>query len=63
VGNGYEKSLLENFVFTNCSIQANSLGTLEFTKGWKYNNVTIDVDKKPAPVKSADGIEHSERLK
>ncbi len=63
VGTGYEKSLLENFVFTNCSIQATSLGTLEFTKGWKYNNVTIDVDKKPVPLKSADGIEHSERLK
>jgi polygalacturonase len=63
VGTGYEKSLLENFVFTNCSIQATILGVLEFTKGWKFNNVTIDIDKKPVPVKAANGIEQVERLK
>ncbi|MDI9365494.1 MAG: glycoside hydrolase family 28 protein [Flavobacterium sp.] len=64
VGTGYQKSLLENFVFTNCSVQAINLGVLEFTKGWKFNNVTIDVDKKPAPATKAEGgIEHEERLK
>jgi polygalacturonase len=63
VGSGYEKSLLENFVFTNCYIQATAIGVLEFTKGWKFSNVTVDVDKKPAPILDANGVEQKERLK
>ncbi len=63
VGAGYEKSLLENFVFTNCTIQATSIGVLEFTKNWKYNNTTIDIDKKPVAIKEANGVEQKERLK
>ncbi len=62
VGTGYEKSLLENFVFTNCVITAASIGNMEFTKGWKFNNVTIDIDKKPV-LPEAGGIEQKERLK
>ncbi len=63
VGAGYEKSLLKNFVFTDCYIQAGAIGILEFTKGWRFNNVTIDVDKKPAPDPKNNGKEQKERLK
>ena len=62
-GTGYELSLLENFVFTNCTITAKSIGLLEFTKGWKFNNVTIDVDKKPALTTEPVSKEEKERLK
>jgi hypothetical protein len=62
-GTGYEQSLLENFVFTNCTITAISIGTLEFTKGWKFNNVTIDVGKKPLATPESAGKEEKERLK
>lgn len=63
VATGYEKSLLENFVFTNCKITATQIGTLEFTKDWKWNNVSIATSSKPIPKASNDGIEHKERLK
>jgi polygalacturonase len=63
VGSGYDKSLLENFVFTDCYIQATNIGLLEFIKGWKLNNTVIDVDKKPVPLIGANGKEQKERLK
>jgi polygalacturonase len=63
VANGYEQSLLENFVFTNCSVQAASLGNLEFTKGWKYNNTIIDVNLKSIKEKDVNSVEQKERLK
>ncbi len=62
-GTGYELSLLENFVFTNCTITARSIGTLEFTKGWKFNNVTISIDKKPAVAKEPTSKEEKEQMK
>jgi len=62
-GTGYEQSLLENFVFTNCTITAISIGVLEFTKGWKFNNVTIGVDKKPVATPESATKEEKERLK
>ncbi|MES2775276.1 MAG: glycoside hydrolase family 28 protein [Bacteroidota bacterium] len=61
-GGGYEKSLLENFVFTNCTITASQIGVLEYVKGWKWNNVSVDVSIKKAE-KAVEGIEHLERLK
>ncbi len=60
-GGGYEKSLLENFVFTNCSITATQIGILEYTKDWKWNNVSMGISIKKA-VKVAEGIENKERL-
>ena len=63
VANGYEQSLLENFVFTNCTIQSASLGNLEFTKGWKYNNTLIDVNLKLGKEKDVNTLEQKERLK
>jgi polygalacturonase len=64
VAGGYEKSLLENFVFTNCVITATQLGTLEFTKGWKWNNTSLDISIKKAQEPSGKvGVEQKERLK
>lgn len=59
---GLEQSLLDNFVYSNCTITAVTLGTLEFTKNWKFNNVNYSAIKKPAP-KKTEGIEQEERLK
>ncbi len=63
VGSGYELSLLENFVFTNCTISATSIGVLEFTKGWKFNNVSISIDKKEIDSSGDGSKEQNERLK
>ena len=64
VAGGYEKSLLENFVFTNCVITATQLGTLEYTKGWKWNNTSLDISIKKAQEPSGKvGVEQKERLK
>ena len=58
--NGYEQSLLSNFVYTNCIISAINLGTLEFTKDWKFINVTYDAVKKPAEKKPEE--KNNERM-
>ncbi|MDE3236984.1 MAG: glycoside hydrolase family 28 protein [Bacteroidota bacterium] len=63
VGSGYEQSLLENFVFTNTSITASSIGLFEFTKDWKFNNVLLDVNKRFSPQQKVRGKEQEERLK
>lgn len=62
VAAGLEQSLITNFVFNNCNITAVNMGTLEYTKDWKFNNMKYGAIKKKAPPK-ADGIEHQERLK
>ncbi|MEP6673620.1 MAG: glycoside hydrolase family 28 protein [Ferruginibacter sp.] len=61
---GLEQSLISNFIFTNCTISAGNIGVLEFTKGWKYNNVILDVDKTllPQPTKIVEKATE-ERLK
>src|SRR6185436_2204949 len=58
---GLEQSLLNNFVYNNCTITSAALGTMEFTKNWKFNNVVYGSVKKQAL--KADGIEQQERLK
>ncbi len=63
VAAGLEQSMLENFVFNNCSISAVNMGTLEFTTGWQLNNIKYSALKKPEPVKKTVGIEQEERLK
>lgn len=60
--NGLEQSLITNFVYTNCTISAISLGSLEFTKNWKFNNLVFDALKKP-PVKAGDNSAENERTK
>jgi polygalacturonase len=52
VANGYEQSLLENFVFTNCVLKATALGALEYTKDWKYINTSIDISAKKSVPKA-----------
>lgn len=59
---GYPQSTLKNFVFTNTSVTAAVLGTMEYTEGWKYNNFTVGISK-PAPPPKVTGIESEERLK
>lgn len=62
--NGLPTSLLQNFQFINSIITANTLGTMEYTKGWKFINTSIDVSTKPAEKKKEPaGIEEQERLK
>ncbi len=63
VGSGYEQSLLENFVFTNCDISAGAIGLLEFTKDWKFNNVNLSINKKEGDSTNPDSKEEKERLK
>lgn len=60
---GLEQSLLSNFVYSNCTITAASLGTLEFTKDWKFNNMVYSAVKKQALPLKPGSIEQEERLK
>ena len=59
---GLEQSYLTNFVYSNSTIGTDLVGTMEFTKGWKFNNVVIDV-KKAKPVVRPQSREIEERLK
>ncbi|MGF2411256.1 glycoside hydrolase family 28 protein [Ferruginibacter sp.] len=59
---GYQQSTLKNFVFTNSTVSASVLGTMEYIEGWKYNNFTLSIDKNVPPPK-VKGIENEERLK
>jgi polygalacturonase len=61
-GTGYEKSLLENFVFTNCIISATQFGVLEYTKDWKWNNTSISTSIKQQSKKVDNSQEAKERL-
>jgi polygalacturonase len=60
---GLEQSLLSNFVYSNCTITAVTLGTLEFTKDWKFNNITYGSVKKQPVTAKPGGIAEDERLK
>nr|WP_294905693.1 glycoside hydrolase family 28 protein [uncultured Lacibacter sp.] len=62
--NGLPTSLLEDFQFIHSIITANTLGSMEYTKGWKFINTSIDVSTKPVEKKKEPtGIEEEERLK
>ena len=60
--NGLPQSLFANFKFINSYVSAGVLGTMEYTKDWKFTNMVIDVATKQ-PEKKASGIEETERLK
>ncbi|MEO6733479.1 MAG: glycosyl hydrolase family 28 protein [Ferruginibacter sp.] len=62
VANGLEQSAITNFVFNNCTISAVNMGTLEFTKDWKFNNMAYSAVKKQPEAKNADK-EPNERTK
>jgi polygalacturonase len=59
---GYPQSTLKNFVFSNSTVTAEVLGTMEYIEGWKYNNFNLSIGK-AAPVVKTNGIENQERLK
>jgi polygalacturonase len=61
--NGLPQSQIENFTFTNSFIGAAVLGTMEFAKGWKFNNLQMDISKQPDEKKKTGAIEELERLK
>ena len=64
VASGLEQSTLKNFIFSNSTISAEVLGTMELTEGWKFNNLQLDIKKKAEKKTSKqEGIEHEERLK
>jgi hypothetical protein len=63
VAAGLEQSLLSNFIFTNSFISSVNMGTLEFTRDWKFNNVSYTALKKKPQPKKEEGIEQAERLK
>lgn len=60
---GLDQSILSNFVYSNCKISAVVLGTMEFTRDWKFNNVSYTAVKKPNETKKTESIENAERLK
>lgn len=59
---GLEQSYLDNFVFSNSSFTGDLMGVMEFTKGWKFNNVSFGV-KKSKPAAKPVSREVEERLK
>ncbi|MBC7874736.1 MAG: right-handed parallel beta-helix repeat-containing protein [Ferruginibacter sp.] len=59
---GLEQSLLRNFNFSNSMVTASSIGTLDFTEGFNFNNFKMSVAKKNIALK-AGGIAEEERLK
>ncbi len=59
---GLEQSYLTNFVYSNSNLQGDLLGVIEFTKGWKFYNVVMDVNKSK-PITKPQSKEVEERLK
>jgi hypothetical protein len=60
--NGLPQSKIRDFNFSNSSVSANAIGTMEFTEGWKFNNFVLDISTR-VEEKKKDGIEEQERLK
>ena len=59
---GLEQSQLTNFNYSNSKISADAYGPVEYTKGWKFNNVVLDIQKiKPSTKPQPKEVE--ERLK
>lgn len=59
---GLEKSLLSNFNYSNSTISADMIGPVEYTKGWNFSNVKMDISKnKPSGKPVSREVE--ERLK
>jgi polygalacturonase len=63
VANGLEQSLIDHFIFTNCTISANNMGTFEFTKDWQFNQLVFTTVRKPIEVKKEKNSEPNERDK
>jgi hypothetical protein len=61
--NGLPQSKISNFNFSNSYIGAAILGTMEYTEGWKFDDLKLDISNKPEEKKKTAGIEEQERLK
>jgi len=59
---GVEQSLLTNFNFSNSTVTSSTIGTLDFTSGFNFNNFKMSITKKNIVTK-VGGIEDEERLK
>ena len=59
---GLEQSPLTNFNFSNSVVTSSTIGTLDFTEGFNFNNFKMSVTKKNI-VQKVGGIEDEERLK
>ncbi len=59
---GLEQSLLSNFNFSNSYVTASTIGTLDFTEDWNFNNFKMSVMNKVV-LKKETGIANEERLK
>jgi polygalacturonase len=60
--NGLPQSLFAHFHFTNSSLSAQILGTMEFTKGWEFRNFQLNISQKQEEKKKT-AVEEQERLK
>ncbi len=47
---GLEQSALTNFNFSNSNCTASTIGNLDYTENWNFNNFKMAVTKKPKPV-------------
>jgi polygalacturonase len=59
---GYPQSLLTNFSFSNSTVTAATLGTMEYSKDWKYHNFNVSIGKASLPA-VPNGQAEAERLK
>jgi hypothetical protein len=54
---GYEKSILQNFNFSNVTINAGDAGEINYAESWKLNNVVVNTkDNKPIDIKNSTGV-------
>lgn len=59
---GLPQSRLQDFVFTNSTVTAGSIGSMEFTSGFVFNDFKMSVTQ-PKAEKKPGSIEDAERLK
>ncbi|WP_223713281.1 glycoside hydrolase family 28 protein [Niabella beijingensis] len=62
VATGLPQSLIRNFHFKNCRIEARMLSEMEYTKDWHFDNFIVSIDKKNAAARPG-GKETEERMK
>jgi len=54
---GLDKSMLENFKFSDVRINASTAGEINFAKDWKWKNVTINTsDESRVNIKNSTGL-------
>lgn len=54
---GYEKSILQNFNFTNVEVNAGTAGDITFAENWKLNNLNVKAkDNSSVIIKNSSGV-------